>query len=59
MPILGVTHSVLQLNLMTQPIENFEIKEALESVFLSHLMKWKQEQLFDNQVVRRKNIFKI
>ena len=37
-PILGVTHSVLQLSLMTQPIEKPEIKEALESVFLSDLL---------------------
>ncbi len=37
-PILGVTHSVLQLNLMTQPMEKHEIKEALEVVSLSDLM---------------------
>lgn len=57
-PILGVTHSVLQLNLMTQVIEKHEIKSALESVFLSDVMRWKHEQLFDNQVVRRQTILK-
>ncbi len=36
-PILGVTHSVLQLNLMTQPLEKLEIKEALEQVLLSEI----------------------
>jgi hypothetical protein len=57
-PILGVTHSVLQLNLLTQPIGQSEIKEALETVFLSDLTLWKQEQLFENQVVRRNTLFK-
>ena len=57
-PILGVTHSVLQLNIMTQPIGKTEIKSALENVFLSDLMRWKQEQLFDNQVVRKQKVFK-
>ena len=36
-----------------------EIKEALESVFLSDLLQWKQKQLFDNQVVRKQKAFKI
>ena len=43
---------------MTQVIEKHEIKEALENIFLSHLMQWKREQLFDNQVVRKQSVFK-
>ena len=58
-PILGVTHSVLQLSLLRQPIEKLEIKQALESVSLSDLLQWKQEHLFDNQVVRKQKTLKI
>ncbi len=57
-PILGITYSVLQLNLMTQVIEKHEIKDALETVFLSDLMRWKHDNLFDNQAIRQQNIFK-
>jgi hypothetical protein len=57
-PILGVTASVLQLNLMTQPLGKLEVKEALEKVFLSDLQQWKHDNLFDNQVVRKHKILK-
>jgi hypothetical protein len=54
----GITPSVLLLSLLTQ-IEttknkvNMNFKAALESVFLTDLAQWKEDNLIENQVVKR------
>ena len=62
-PLNGITPSVLLLPLLTQinPAENkvnMNFKTALESVFLADLAQWKEDNLIENQVVKRNKILK-
>jgi hypothetical protein len=61
-PLHGVTSAILFLPLMTKieldnPVLNMNIKQAMQSVYMSDLEQWNKEQLVDNQVVRRNKIF--
>jgi hypothetical protein len=60
----GVTPLVLSLGLYGQFEENNnlkkdKIKNALQAVSMADLNDWKQRYLIDNQVVRRRKMFKI
>jgi hypothetical protein len=62
-PLHGVTPSILFLPLMTKietnnPVLNINIKQAMESIYMSDLVKWNKEQLIENQVVKRNKFFK-
>jgi hypothetical protein len=62
-PLHGVTRSILFLPLMTKIernnlVLNINIKQAMESVYMSDLERWNKEQLIDNQVVKRNKLFK-
>lgn len=61
-PLNGVTPLVLALCVFTDKKEDqqalhHQVKEALESISMAKLRTWKQENLVENQLVRRRNIF--
>jgi hypothetical protein len=59
----GITSSILFLPLLTKidkdlPQLNVNIKEAMESTFMSEIEAWTKVQLVENQVIRRNKLFK-
>lgn len=62
-PLHGVTSSILFLPIMTKldtdnNTLNIDVKEALESVFIADLNTWNTTYMIENQVVKRKKLFK-
>lgn len=60
----GVTPFALIMPLLTRksadsPILNLNIKEAMETVFLTNIDKWNKDNLIENQVCRRTRMLRI
>lgn len=55
-PLNGVTGMVLSLCLHTHKGLKFDIESALEQVSMADLKQWKQDNLPENQVVKRKKV---
>lgn len=61
-PLNGVTPLVLALCVFTDKKEDqqtlhHQVKEALESISMAKLKTWKEKNLVENQLVRRRNVF--